>query len=59
MTGRLLKIVMAEPMLDDYSKAEMLLKLAEADKSLVDGADEELQMLDICCTFAQIYRKRK
>jgi len=59
MTSKLLRIVVAEKDLDDYSKAEMLLKLAEADKSLVDGADEELQMMDICCSFAQIWRRRK
>jgi replication factor C subunit 2/4 len=59
MTNKLMHIVLNEKSLDDYTKADMLLKLAEADKCLVDGADEELQMMDICCAFAQFYRKRK
>ena len=56
MTSQLVNWVMNESKLDDYSRAEMLLKLAQADKCLVDGADEELQMMDICCQFTTVWR---
>jgi len=59
MTRQMLDIVKKEHGLDDYTKADMLLKLAEVDKCLVDGADEELQMMDLCCHFAQAWRSRK
>ena len=34
--------------LDEMSKAELSIRLAEADKNLVDGADEVLQLMSVC-----------
>lgn len=58
MTHALLAIVVREntTRLGEEKKARMLLKLAECDKALVDGADEELQMMDICSEFALIWK---
>lgn len=54
MMSQLRKIIMNEATLNDVKKARMLLKLAEADKLLVDGADEELQLLDVASSLAGI-----
>ncbi|KAH9253614.1 hypothetical protein BASA81_008450 [Batrachochytrium salamandrivorans] len=56
MTRCLLELVVGEEGMDEVKRARMLLKLAEADKLLVDGADEELQMMDICSEFALIWK---
>ena len=34
--------------LDEMSKADLSIRLAEADKNLVDGADEVLQLMSVC-----------
>jgi replication factor C subunit 2/4 len=57
MTGQLAKMIVAEPRLDDFAKADMLLRLAEVDKCLVDGADEELQLMDMCCSLTVTWIK--
>jgi len=36
--------------LADVHKAAICMRIAECDKALVDGADEYLQLLDVCCT---------
>ena len=59
MKSQFCKLIMNETDLDDVSRAEMLLKLAQADKLLVDGADEELQMLDICACLSKTWQKRE
>lgn len=58
MTRCLLDLVVGgdEGGMSEEKRARMLLKLAEADKCLVDGADEELQMMDICSEFALIWK---
>ena len=48
-------LIVSEPGLNEVQRARMLLKLAQVDKSLVDGADEELQMLDVFGEFAVIW----
>lgn len=39
--------VLADPELREAGKGKLLEKLAEADKNLVDGSDEFLQLLDV------------
>lgn len=36
--------------LEDIHKSIICVRIAECDKALVDGADEYLQLLDVCCT---------
>ena len=38
------------PDLNDVKKSKLSIKLAQADKHLLDGADEELQLLDVVMT---------
>lgn len=52
MTTKLLERILSDETASDETKALLLLKLAETDKKLVDGADEEMQLLDLCCEFA-------
>jgi replication factor C subunit 2/4 len=58
MMRQLHDMVLARSELSDDERADMLLKLAKVDKCLVDGADEELQLLDACSAFAQAKRAR-
>ena len=39
--------------LSDAQKAEIALILANADKATVDGCDEELTLLDVCCSIVK------
>jgi len=39
----------------DADKSSICLKLLEADRCLNDGADEELQLLDICCIIQDVF----
>lgn len=41
--------------LSDTKKAKMSLRLAEADKKLVDGASEHFQLLDVASYVMQVY----
>lgn len=43
------RVVHSSLTISDSSKSQICLKLMEADRRLNDGADEELQLLDVCC----------
>jgi len=45
--------------LSDASKAQISLKIAECDKCLVDGADEKLQLLDVCALVFKCLKNAK
>ena len=40
--------------LDDVSRAKLSIKIAEADKNLMDGADDYLQLLSVCSLFVHL-----
>ncbi len=42
--------------LSDVVKADVALAIADADKKLVDGADEALQLLHIACVVNKAYQ---
>eukprot|EP00123_Amoebidium_parasiticum_P000826 comp11724_c0_seq2/m.6311 comp11724_c0_seq2/g.6311 ORF comp11724_c0_seq2/g.6311 comp11724_c0_seq2/m.6311 type:complete len:320 (-) comp11724_c0_seq2:303-1262(-) len=44
--------------LTDDQRADITLQLAQVDKSLVDGADEELQLLDLFAAIMRIMQRR-
>lgn len=41
--------------LSDRDRARVCLRLLRADRRLNDGADEELQLLDVCCLLQRVY----
>ena len=45
--------VVEDEKLSDAQKAEIALILANADKATVDGCDEELTLLDVCCSIVK------
>ena len=47
--------VVAEEETSDTDKAAICTKLLEVDRCLNDGADEELQLLDLCCTVQDVF----
>lgn len=49
--------IIQHPTLGARVKAECALQMAEMDKSLTDGADEELQLLDLCLHISQFTSK--
>jgi len=42
------KKVIVDPTLNEISKAKVSIRIAEAEKNLVDGADEYLQLMNVC-----------
>ena len=54
---KLCDAVVAHPTLPGPAKAAALERIAAADKRLADGADEELQVVDVCCTLFRASRK--
>lgn len=42
------KKVVDDPILNDLCKAKLSIRIAEAEKNLVDGADEYLQLMTVC-----------
>jgi hypothetical protein len=48
---RLLEHLLADASLTDFQKAQMAEALAECDKCVTDGADEELQLFSIVSSF--------
>ena len=48
------RIVHSEEVEDD-AKTLVCLKLLETDRCLNDGADEELQLLDVCCVVQDFF----
>jgi len=49
--------VVKDMVLSDLSKAEICIKIAESDKHLVDGANELLQLMSVCCLAMQCYAR--
>ena len=40
--------VLEDPVLTELSKAKLAIRIAEAEKNLIDGADEYLQLMTVC-----------
>jgi replication factor C subunit 2/4 len=40
--------VLEDPVLTEISKAKLSIRIAEAEKNLIDGADEYLQLMTVC-----------
>ena len=53
---KLCEAVVASPHLSNTAKAKALERIAAADKKLADGADEELQVVDVCATIFRAAR---
>ena len=45
--------------LSDLSKAKLAIRIAEVEKNLVDGADEYLQLMTVCCLALQCLEQSK
>jgi hypothetical protein len=49
--------VIKDQTVSDLSKAELCIKIAETDKNLVDGANELLQLMNVCCLAMQCFAR--
>ena len=49
------RVVSGNGTLSDANKAAVCTKLLEVDRCLGDGADEELQLLDLCCVVQEVF----
>jgi DNA polymerase III delta prime subunit len=59
MKDLLMKVMkMDEKEIDEGYKAEIAIKIAEADKRLVDSADEGLQLLMVCSLILKCFKKQ-
>lgn len=59
MKDLLLKLSkMDESVLSDSQKAEIAIAIADADKCLVDSADEELQLLRVCALIHKCFKRQ-
>lgn len=47
--------VLVNAKLSDFQKAKLCLRIAEADKKLVDGASEHFQLLDVASYIMRVY----
>lgn len=47
--------VLVNAKLSDSQKAKLCLRIAEADKKLVDGASEHFQLLDVASHIMRVY----
>lgn len=47
--------VLSNAKLTDTKKAKLCLRIAEADKKLVDGASEHFQLLDVASYIMRVY----
>ncbi|KAL7471760.1 hypothetical protein ACHAXS_012057 [Conticribra weissflogii] len=52
------KIIVMEDV-DDEAKAKIAIQVAQSDKNLIDGSDEELQLLTVCSLALECFKKRK
>ncbi|GMI22083.1 hypothetical protein TeGR_g6249 [Tetraparma gracilis] len=52
-------LVLKEPSLRDVDKADVSIALAGAGKNLADGADEELQVMDVAAKLVRAFRDSK
>lgn len=48
LLSALLTKVLEDPVLTEVSKAELAIRIAQAEKNLIDGADEYLQLMTVC-----------
>jgi len=53
------KKVVQDPNLNNMSKAKMSIRIAEAEKNLVDGADEFLQLMTVCTLALTCFEAQK
>ena len=51
---RICEAVVSDKVLDNTQKAIICERLAGAEKRLIDGADDELQLLDVCLMFQRV-----
>ena len=51
---RICEAVVSDKVLDNTQKAIICERLAGAEKHLIDGADDELQLLDVCLMFQRV-----
>ncbi len=56
MLDKLCDLVLADGTLSDAQKADMALALAECDKCVADGAEEELQLFALAARLQQVAR---
>lgn len=61
MKALLKKILISEDAitLSEMGKAKIAIKIAEADKNLIDSADESLQLLSVCSLILQCFKERQ
>ena len=52
-------LLLKEPSLRDVDKADVSIALAGAGKNLADGADEELQVMDVAAKLVRAFRDSK
>jgi len=52
------KIIVMEDV-DDEAKAKIAIQVAQSDKNLIDGSDEELQLLTVCSLALECFKKRR
>ena len=57
--AQLQEIVVETEALNDQQKARLAIELARADKAIEDGADEELQLLEVCSQALQVQQRYK
>jgi len=51
--AQLLPVILRDETIGDAAKAKIAVRLAEAEHKLVQGADELLQLMDVCSFIAQ------
>jgi len=59
LTALLNKLLADDCELNELSKAEMSIRMAEAEKNMVEGADEYLQLMTVCSLMLTCYQKSK
>jgi replication factor C subunit 2/4 len=61
MKALLKKILISEDAitLSEMGKAKIAIKIAEADKNLIDSADESLQLLSVCSLILQCFKEKQ
>jgi replication factor C subunit 2/4 len=57
LSGLLNKLLSPECMLDELSQAEVAIRIAEAEKNMIDGADEYLQLMTVSSLIQTCYQK--
>ena len=50
-------MVIESPDINDTQKADVCIKIAAAEKCLVDGSDEYLQLMDVCGASLTVLKK--